>query len=74
MSMRHLIRPAIAVLGLLLVSACVAPPLPPPPAGQAYYSQQCSAGFYQCVLSQAGPIGAPCACPGMGAPSYGVIR
>ncbi|MGI4952283.1 MAG: hypothetical protein ACRYGM_10790 [Janthinobacterium lividum] len=73
MSMRQLLRPALALSGLLLVSACVAPP-PPLPPGQAYYSQQCSAGFYQCVLSQAGPVGSPCACPGLGAPSYGVIR
>ncbi len=74
MPMRRLIRPAAALIGLLMVSACVPPPPAPLPAGQAYYSQQCSAGFYQCVLSQAGPVGAPCACPGLGAPSYGVIR
>ena len=74
MSFRRLIRPGIAVSGLLLVSGCVAPPPAVLPVGQAYYSQQCAAGFYQCVLSQAGPVGAPCACPGLGAPSFGVIR
>ena len=74
MPMRHLVRPVLALAGLLATSACVAPPLAPPPAGQAYYSQNCAAGFYQCVLPQPGQVGTQCACPGLGAPSYGVIR
>lgn len=74
MPMPRLIRPALILSSVLGVGACVAPPPGPLPAGQAYYSQQCAAGFYQCVLPQAGQVGAPCACPGLGAPSYGVIR
>lgn len=56
-----------------LLGGCVAPP-PPLPPGAIVLSQQCYAGFYQCVLPQPGQPGTPCACPGLGAPSYGVIR
>ncbi len=72
MSIVRLIRPAVA-LSILFLAGCVAPP-PPLAPGQTYLSQQCAAGFYQCVLPVAGPAGSPCACPGLGAPSYGVIR
>lgn len=61
-------------LGLLGLSGCVVPPQPVAPPGQVLLSQHCVAGFYQCVLPVAGQLGAPCACPGLGAPSYGVIR
>ena len=55
----------------------VAPPLyepeAPAPALIAYGSS-CRAGFYQCLLPVAGPIGSQCSCPGLGGPSYGVVR
>ncbi len=38
------------------------------------YSAMCYAGNYTCQLPQAGPVGSGCACPGLGAPSYGPIR
>ena len=38
-----------------------------------YVGTTCKAGFYICQVPP-GPIGAPCACPGLGAPSYGNIR
>jgi len=33
----------------------------------------CHAGAYTCRLPAPGPLGAPCSCPGLGAPSYGTI-
>jgi hypothetical protein len=62
------------ILGVLAVSGCVAAPPAPLPPGQAFFSSQCAAGFYTCVLPQVGQVGTPCSCPGLGAPSYGVIR
>ncbi len=44
------------------------------PAQQVAYSGTCYAGIYQCVLPQGLPLGAPCSCPGLGAPSYGNVR
>ena len=44
-----------------------------PPQATAY-GATCYAGVYICQLPQAGPIGAGCSCPGIGAPSYGTIR
>ena len=74
---------ALALLAILAAAAC-APVSPYGPAlgmpvattgapAQAY-GTFCAAGAYQCQLAQTGPIGSPCACPGIGAPSYGVIR
>lgn len=76
MSVRRIVFP---VLGLgMLVSACVPPPAPgivvAPGAVQVYASNNCYAGFYQCVLPTAQQAGTPCACPGLGAPSYGTVR
>lgn len=44
-------------------------------AGQVvgYVGTTCKAGFYICQVPP-GPIGSQCACPGLGAPSYGLIR
>jgi len=44
-------------------------------AGQVvgYAGTTCKAGFYICQVPP-GPIGSECACPGLGAPSYGHIR
>ena len=46
-----------------------------PAAGQVvgYAGTTCKAGFYICQVP-AGPVGSQCACPGLGAPSYGLIR
>lgn len=73
----------LALATLLAVAACA--PVSPygatlgtPIAGAqpaaAAYGTYCLAGAYQCQLGQAGAVGAPCACPGLGAPSYGIIR
>ncbi len=35
---------------------------------------QCYAGAYICNLPAPGPIGTGCSCPGLGAPSFGVVR
>lgn len=39
-----------------------------------YFATFCSAGVYQCPVPGNTPVGASCACPGLGAPSYGVAR
>ncbi len=44
----------------------------PPREGQ-YAGTTCSAGVYVCAVPP-GPLGAQCSCPGLGAPSFGVIR
>ena len=46
-----------------------------PQQGQVvgYMGTTCKAGFYICQVPP-GPVGTPCACPGLGAPSYGNIR
>ena len=73
----------LALLSVVAMSACApvspyGPTLGTPVAGAAPvgapYGTYCAAGAYQCQLAQSGPVGAPCACPGLGAPSYGVIR
>ncbi len=82
------VKPArrLAVLGVLLpLSGCyVAPGAIAPfgaPAGTAYAPVRseeyagttCEAGVYVCQVTP-GPLGAECSCPGLGAPSFGVIR
>jgi hypothetical protein len=70
-------------LGLVCIGAAIAglaacapvPPTvyPPPTSGGAVpWGSFCYAGAYTCPAS--GPVGAQCACPGLGAPSYGAIR
>jgi len=44
-----------------------------PPRGGEYVGATCSAGNYTCPVAP-GPLGAQCSCPGLGAPSFGVIR
>ncbi len=44
------------------------------PGTQLAYSGNCYAGVYTCTLPQALPVGSQCACPGLGAPSYGAVR
>ena len=45
----------------------------PPPRGTEYVGTTCAAGNYVCPVAP-GPLGAQCSCPGLGAPSFGVIR
>ena len=77
MSMRR-VAAGFACLGLLAVAGCVPAPAPGTVVGvgapAAYASNNCFAGFYQCVLPASQQAGTPCACPGLGAPSYGVVR
>ncbi len=72
MPISRLVRPAV-LAALAMLGGCVAAPQPIPP-GSVVLSQQCSSGFYQCVLPQPNQVGTPCSCPGLGAPSYGVVR
>lgn len=74
MTIRRFFRSSIAV-GTLALAGCVGVPTAQQPVpGQVVLSQYCYAGFYQCILPQLGQVGTPCTCPGLGAPSYGVIR
>ncbi len=34
----------------------------------------CYAGVYVCTMPAPGAVGSPCACPGLGAPSYGTVH
>ena len=45
-----------------------------PVAPVVAYGSNCFAGFYQCVLPVAAPVGSQCTCPGLGGPSYGTVR
>jgi len=61
-----------------------APPPPPAPAPQAQnnaetgkavaYGTICHAGVYSCPAPYYTPIGKTCACPGIGALSYGTVN
>ncbi len=70
-------RPA-ALAAILGLAGCVGAPAPvaysPAPGQQVAYSGNCYAGVYSCVLPQQMPLGAPCSCPGLGAPSFGNVR
>ena len=46
----------------------------PGPATEVALGGKCYAGFYVCDLAQGLPVGSQCSCPGLGAPSYGVVR
>lgn len=63
---------ALALLGALGGCVGVAAPVGAPVASG--YGFTCYAGFYTCTLPAQGPVGSPCSCPGIGAPSYGTIR
>ena len=83
--MHTMTRSIAAGAALLTLAGCVAYPVPVPvgyPLGYApepsptvagYASTTCAAGFYVCRVPP-GPPGRECSCPGLGAPSYGVIR
>jgi hypothetical protein len=78
---------ATAALLLGLTGCVVAQPAATYPAGSypagsvstpttapVAYGSFCSAGAYQCQLPGPTVVGSSCACPGIGAPSYGVVR
>lgn len=81
--MRH-IKVPLALLTLIGLAGCVgyAQPYQAQPAAYApgQYGQQvalgstCYAGIYTCPAPGAQPVGAPCSCPGIGAPSFGNVR
>ena len=51
------------------------PPLQPAPVAPVIaYGSNCFAGFYQCALPVAVPVGSQCTCPGLGGTSYGTVR
>lgn len=65
------------VLGLLFLNACSGTAATPVPAGtqsSAGYGSVCKAGFYTCHTPYQVPLGSPCSCPGLGAPSYGNVH
>ena len=75
----------LTLLGVLPLGGCyVAPGAIAPfgaPVGTVYAPLRsgeyagatCAAGAYVCQVPP-GPLGAQCSCPGLGAPSFGVIR
>lgn len=67
-----------ALLGLsLLAAGCsgnAETPVPPDTKSPAGYGQKCKAGIYSCRTPYAVPLGSPCSCPGLGAPSYGNVH
>ena len=75
-------EPALVASPAPLLSPYVAPIEAPPPLYEPVapapaliaYGVSCRAGFYQCLLPVAGPVGSQCSCPGLGGPSYGVVR
>lgn len=54
--------------------APIVPASAPGSAAQVAYGYQCFAGIYQCPLGRSVPVGSSCSCPGLGAPSFGVVR
>ena len=72
---------------LLALAGCIPVPVPipvgypvsyapepaPVPTAAGYVGTTCGAGFYVCQVPP-GPVGRECSCPGLGAPSFGVIR
>lgn len=49
-------------------------PVPPGTQSPAGYGSVCKAGVYSCHTPYAVPLGSPCSCPGLGAPSYGNVH
>ncbi|QNT78977.1 hypothetical protein [Entomobacter blattae] len=45
-----------------------------PPNRSQGVGRQCEAGIYSCTLPTAATLGSSCSCPGLGAPSYGVVH
>ena len=68
------VEPALAPAPAPVVLTPAAPVQPAPAVPVVAYGSGCFAGFYQCQLPVAAPIGSRCACPGLGGPSYGTVR
>jgi hypothetical protein len=73
-------RPARTMLRLAALASlasglagCVGQPAADASAATGY-GYTCYAGFYVCRLPAQYPVGAPCTCPGLGAPSHGTVR
>ncbi|HTZ69634.1 MAG TPA: hypothetical protein VMB71_03200 [Acetobacteraceae bacterium] len=43
-------------------------------SGPVAYGTTCYAGVYSCQAPAKSPVGGGCTCPGLGAPSYGVVN
>ncbi len=63
---------AASLAALLCLAGCVGAPQAVS-AQASPYGYFCSAGFYRCRLAAQYPLGSQCTCPGLGAPSYGVV-
>jgi hypothetical protein len=62
-------------LGALGLAGCeVAPPPGGSPGAAPGYGYTCYAGVYVCHTQTQLPVGSPCSCPGLGAPSYGRVQ
>ena len=67
----------LALAGLL--AGCQSPLGAPPPTGALTAAppgqgSTCYAGVYVCTVPSYGPVGSSCVCPGIAAPSYGIIK
>ena len=79
--MTHVSRQA-ALSASLLLAGCYGAPVAPPPAAPVAngYSTgpvagtTCYAGVYVCAMPSPGAVGSSCACPGLGAPSFGTVH
>ncbi len=76
--MKKLVLFTISILSFtVFLSACSGTAETPVPAGtqsQTGYGSVCKAGFYTCHTPYQVPLGSPCSCPGLGAPSYGNVH
>lgn len=70
-----------ALASALLLGGCYAAvPVAPAPVANGYATSgptqgtTCYAGVYVCPMPAPGPLGSSCACPGLGAPSFGTVH
>ena len=66
----------IVLASLTALGGCVAAPavIYSTTSQSTIYATYCSAGAYQCPVPYGTAVGTECACPGIGAPSYGAAR
>lgn len=64
-------RMAGAIAAVAALAGCAGQAAPVSSGGYGY---TCYAGAYMCRLAAQYPVGTQCTCPGLGAPSYGVVR
>lgn len=65
------------VSSALFLNGCSGTAETPVPAGtqsSVGYGSVCKAGIYSCHTPYQVPLGSPCSCPGVGAPSYGNVH